>query len=86
MQSQRYLSDAICYFSKAEMFSTMLQVTSWVYPMAQYLIPYGGGPSMLPRNITSWLFQEFKNSKTSYWTEQRASELPTLVGRCPSAL
>ena len=61
------------------------QVVSWIYPMSLYFLPRGG-PGTLPRNITSWLFQEIRNKKTSYWTDERASELPIVVGGGPSAL
>lgn len=56
-----------------------LQVVSWVYPMAQYFL-LRGGTGTLPRNITSWLFQEFTNVKTSYWTDARAPQLRMHVG------
>lgn len=60
-----------------------LQIVSWVYPMAQYFLPHGGKGG-LPRNITSWLFQEIQNERTSYWTKESASKLLTDVGGDPS--
>jgi len=50
--------------------------------MAQYFL-LRAGTGALPRNITSWLFQEIKNETTSYWTKEGASKLLTDVGGDP---
>jgi hypothetical protein len=46
--------------------------------MAQYFLPRGG-QTLLPRNLTTWVFEEFRKQPTSHWNEEYGNALPTKV-------